>query len=81
MKASPYEDLEKHFTCPRNISFNYTKVPRKFKKKWSHILSKDRYSFLSLNQKLWFIQGITNPNYNSFLIKQITKQTYVTTNR
>ena len=68
----PYQDLEKHFTAPKIISsfFNHKRVPRKFKKKWKHILQGDR---LDLNQKLWYIQSIVNPNYNNFLIKQICK--------
>ena len=66
-----YEDLEKHFTAPKVISYNYKRVPRKFKKKWKHILQGDRYDFLDLNQKLWYILEFTNPNYKRFLIKQI----------
>ena len=70
----PYEDLEKHFTSPKVISpffKNVNRVPRKFKKKWKHILCGNRYEFLDLGQKLWHIQSLTNPNYNRFLIKQI----------
>lgn len=73
-----YQELEKHFTAPKVISFNHTRVSRKFKKKWRHILQGDRYSFLDLNQKLWFIQGIENQNYNRFLIKQICKNEHNT---
>lgn len=72
MAEIPYGGLEYHFKSPSVNSFNCTRVPRKFKKKWSHILQGKRYEFLTLNQKLWFIQGIVNPNYNRFLIKQIT---------
>lgn len=68
-----YDSLEKHFTAPKSVSFNYKKVPRKFKKKYKLILQGDRYNFLTLNQKLWLIQGIINPNYNRFLIKQVCK--------
>lgn len=64
-----YHSLDKHFTAPKNMSFNCKRVPRKFKKKWKHILN--TYDFLTLNQKLWYIQGLTNPNYNRFLIKKI----------
>lgn len=70
-----YKDLDKHFTAPKNIGnvsfFNCKRVPRKFKKKWKHILCGNRYDFLNLNQKLWYIQYLTNPNYNRFLIKKI----------
>lgn len=63
------------FTKPKNFNgsyFKYNKVPRKFKKKWRHILQGSRYSFLNLNQKLWFIQSKTNPEFNKFLIGKIT---------
>ena len=66
-----YEDLEKHYSCPKQTSFSCKRVPRKFKKKWKHVLQNKQYKFLTLNQKLWFIQGITNINYNRFLIKKI----------
>lgn len=68
----PYEDLEKHFTAPKVISpffKNVNRVPRKFKKKLKHILCGNRYDHLDLGQKLWYIQSLTNPNYNRFLIK------------
>jgi hypothetical protein len=70
----PYEELEKHFTAPKTIGFNYKRVPRKFKKKWKHILQGERYNFLELGQKLWYIQHLTNEDYNRFLIKQICKK-------
>ena len=74
----PYEELEKHFIAPKLISpffKDVVRVPRKFKKKWKHILCGDRYDFLDLGQKLWYIQHLTNPNYNRFLIKQIVSET------
>lgn len=67
-----YHKLEKHFIASKNLKFDYKRVPRKFKKKWKHILQ-DSYHFLTLNQKLWYILGLTNPDYKRFLIKQITK--------
>lgn len=72
MNKLPYDKLDKHFTAPNKISpfFNVKRVPRKFKKKWRHILTHKVYKHLTLNQKLWFIQGVVNPNYNKFLIKQ-----------
>lgn len=68
-----YQDLEKHFTAPkvRPAFKDVKRVPRKFKKKWKHILCGDRYDFITLGQKLWYIQHLTNPDYNNFLIKQI----------
>jgi hypothetical protein len=69
----PYEKLDKCFTAPKVISsfFTYKKgnrVPRKFKKKWKHILD---FKFNDLNQNLWYILEYTNPNYKRFLIKRI----------
>lgn len=69
----PYEDLEKHFSAPK-VRINHSRVPRKFKKKWKHILQGNRYHFLTLNEKLWYIQGLTNQDYNRFLIKQVCKK-------
>jgi len=63
-----YNDLDKAFKEPKSISFNCKRVPRKFKKKWKHIL---KLNHLDLNQKLWYIQGLTSPNYNRFLIKKV----------
>ena len=71
-----YQNLEKHFTLPKTTGYGFfecNRAPRKFKKKWKHILQGNRYDFLTLNQKLWFIQWHTNPNYNRFIIKQIIK--------
>jgi len=66
------------FTAPKGYSyktapFNYTKVPRKFKKKWKHILCGDRYDFLTFNQKLWYILGLRNEKYRDFLISYMIK--------
>ncbi len=68
----PYGDLEKQFTAPKR-RVNHSRVPRKFKKKWKHVLQGNRYYFLTLDEKLWYIRWQTNPDYNRFLIKQITK--------
>ena len=64
------------FTKPKNFIgsfFNCKRVPRKFKKKWKYILQGSRYDFLDLNQKLWLIQGTTNPEYNAFLTLEVCK--------
>lgn len=44
-----YENLDRHFTAPKQIGFNHKKVPRKFKKKWAHILQ--NYTYMTLNEK------------------------------
>jgi len=65
------------FVAPNNFIGSYFKckrVPRKFKKKWKHILQGNRYDFLELNQKLWFIQGLENPQFNRFLINFIASK-------
>lgn len=68
-----YSTIEKHFTLPNAFpNFNqHKRVPRKFKKRWKHILQAERYSHLTLGQKLWYIQHLTNRNYNRFLIKNV----------
>ncbi len=74
----PYEELDRHFTAPSSLKYKpfwcCKRVPRKFKKKWKHILQGDRYDFLTLNQKLWYILTIINPNYNRFLIKKLCEK-------
>ena len=66
-----YEDLDKHFTAPKKGSYyNCTRIPRKLKKKWNKIATN---KLLTINQRLWEILGEENPNYKSFLIKQICK--------
>lgn len=73
MKEIPYEDLEKHFSEPK-IKFSmreHKRLPRKFKKKWKHILCDERYDFLDLGQKIWYIIFLENRNYNRFLIKMV----------
>lgn len=74
MKRYLYNDLERHFTAPKVISPFFKgdrRVPRKFKKKWKHILC---YDYLDLGQKLSYIQHLTNPDYNRFLIKVICQE-------
>jgi len=72
-----YKNLDKHFTIPKNFGktphFNFKRVPRKFKKKWKHIFCNKKYDFLDINQKLWYIQHLSNPSYNRFIIKNIAK--------
>jgi len=63
------------FTAPKRISpfydFKTTKLPRKFKKKWKHILSSEIHTF---NQKMWYILGLRNPAYRDFIISEICKK-------
>ena len=66
-----YENLEEHFKAPKKKPKS-KRVPRKFKKKWKHVLQGKRYSFLSLDEKLWYIQYLTNNDYCRFLIKRIS---------
>lgn len=78
-KSVEYSDLERHYIAPSNISpfYNFKRIPRKMKKKlkdFDYILKGQQYSFLDINQKLWFILGFTNPDYKRFLIKKITQQ-------
>ena len=69
--------MNQRFKTPDNFIgtyFKHKRVPRKFKKKWKHILQGDRYNFLDLNQKLWLIQWQTNPEFNRFLINKLTQE-------
>jgi len=73
-----YKDLDNFFITPKHFPkhshfYKVKRVPRKFKKKWKYILT-EKYTFLSLTEKLWYIQGLTNPNYNRFLIKKICER-------
>lgn len=68
-----WEDLERHFSAPKNTGFNCKRVPRKFKKQHKEFLDKTRFDTLTLNQRLWHLLGYINPDYKRFLIKQITK--------
>jgi hypothetical protein len=67
-----YDDLERYFTAPKTISpfYNFNKIPRKLKKKYKNIFQD---KLLDLNQQLWYILELTNPDYKRFLIKQVTK--------
>lgn len=72
-----YEDLERHFKLPktwmpgRQAYFDrLKKIPRKLKKSAKEAAPFDR---LSLEQKLWYLQGLRNPDLNRFLIKKIAE--------
>lgn len=63
MKTILYEELDRHFIAPQKPLFNYSKFPRKLKKK----LKKVKYCD-SLNQAMW---NTMEENYRRFIIKQI----------
>lgn len=60
------------FTLPNNISpfYKCKRIPRKMKKKYKTIF--DKYTFLDVNEKLWYLLGYTNPEYKEFLINSLT---------
>lgn len=61
------------FKQPSKISpfYNCKRIPRKMKKKYKSIL--DKYTFLTVNEKLWYLLGHTNSEYKQFLINTLTK--------
>lgn len=68
-----YKDLDKHFIRRETISPFYShniKLPRKLKKKvkkWCGIY----WPHISTGQALWYYMECSNPDYKTFLIKQI----------
>ena len=60
-----------NFTSPKQRSpfYNCKRIPRKLKKKYKPILNK--YPFLTVNEKLWYLLGYTNAEYKQFLINNI----------
>lgn len=65
-----YEDLDKHFTLPKVISFSDNKIPRKLKKK-VRVFCSVHWKSLSNGQRMWYYLGKSNPRYRTFLIKKI----------
>lgn len=55
----------------RPFYHNVKRVPRKLKKKYKHIFCGNRYKFLNIEQKLWFILSIEKPEYHRFLINEV----------
>lgn len=55
---------------PTNRRTEHKRVPRKFKKKYKHILCGTRYDFLTLSQQIWYILYLTNNDYARFIIKK-----------
>lgn len=50
---------------------NIKRLPRKFKKKWRHVLQGNRYDFLTLEQKMWLIKGLVNTKHRDELIQKV----------
>lgn len=72
----PYDELNKHFTHPKNNKWGGEKkrIPRKLKKKMKSIPEiKDELQcdFLTQWQVLWHYLEYSNPNYKRFLIKHV----------
>lgn len=70
----PYEELHKHFIKPKQWTPNdqsyfdhYQKIPRKLKKQATKSIAVK----MPLLNKLWYFQGLKNPDHNRFLIKCI----------
>ena len=76
MKIYSYNDLEKHFTFPKQLIFykNSIKIPRSLKKRVKAFCS-IFYKSLNNKQRLWFYLEKGNPEYKRFLIKTICQNT------
>lgn len=63
-----------NFTPPKKLSpfYKCKRIPRKLKKKYKSILNK--YPFLTVSEKIWYLLGYTNPLYKQFLIDEIIWQ-------
>lgn len=75
MKNVIYDNLDKQFTTPKTISPFYKddiKISRKLKKKVK-LFCGVHWNKLSNSQRLWYYMDSVNPNYKSFLIKNICK--------
>ena len=73
MKKLHYHDIERHFTAPCVISPFYAdsiRIPRKLKKK-AKAFCGCHWSILTNAQRLWWYLDGVNPNYKTFLVKQI----------
>lgn len=63
-----YHDLEKRWQ-PGEPYFGTGKVPRKLKKRAKAL----PLGWLDLGQRLWYLQGLLNPDLNAFLIKLVVQ--------
>jgi len=74
----PYNELEKHFIKPKNWTPNkqsfygdrFKRYPRKLKK----AAKKNGYTFLDLEQNIWYLLHTKNKDYTRFLIKLIVNE-------
>ena len=58
------------FIAPKNGGFvQLQRIPRKLKRKYSKILN--QYSFLTIEQRLWYLKTVINPEYCQFLIQNL----------
>lgn len=66
----------KGYTAPKRLSpyFDCNRIPRKMKKrlkkKYPKVFMMD---FLTIGQKMWYIQSMEKPQLNRFLINEIVK--------
>lgn len=73
MANYPYENLDKHFTAPKQISFKGIRISRKLKKKVKSFCGV-HWNGLNNGQRLWFYLGNSNNDYRRFLIKKLCSQ-------
>jgi hypothetical protein len=63
------------FIAPKHLGstpfYTFKRLPRKKKKELNKIIPK--YSFLTIQQRMWWRLEITNRAYRDFLIQQICK--------
>ena len=77
-KEVPYDELVRHFKTPGNwipgeqaYFDHFKRIPRKMKKRAKKMTA--NMEWLSLGQRLWYVQGLDNPNLNRFLIKMVVE--------
>ena len=73
MREIPYEELDKHFTAPKNLNerpfFSYKRLPRKMKKKLKK-LNVPYYLYKgNINILLWIVM---EENYRRFIIHKLS---------
>lgn len=68
----PYEQLDRYFKQPKNISpfYENTRIPRKLKKGVKKFCGV-HYKTIDVGQRLWYYLEALNPNYKRFIIKKI----------
>lgn len=72
LKSKPlrykFEDLEKHFTMPKNRHKIHKRIPRRLKKLVKSFCG-SRWDRLTNGERLWYYLEHSNPDYKSFRIK------------